>query len=47
MGAFTMVVQYLHDVADGAEPVCLMKEVLCETGGWADVSEITSVFIVV
>jgi hypothetical protein len=45
MGAYIMVMQYLHDVV-GAEGVCLVEEVLCETGGWAVVVESTYVLIV-
>jgi hypothetical protein len=41
-----MVVQYMHDVVDGAERVCFVKEVLCEAGGWAIVVEGTFMLVV-
>jgi hypothetical protein len=41
-----MVMQYLRDVVDGADGVCLVEEVLCETGGWAVVVENTFVLLV-
>jgi hypothetical protein len=34
MGAFSMVMWYLHDFVDGTKGVCLVEKVLCETGGW-------------
>jgi hypothetical protein len=30
---FFVVLQYLHDIMDGAERVCFFKEVLCDAGG--------------
>jgi hypothetical protein len=35
MRAFPVVVQYMHDVVDGAERVCFVEGVLCEAGRWA------------
>jgi hypothetical protein len=46
VGAFLVVMQYVHDVVDGAERVCFIKKVLCEAGGWAIVVEGTSMLFV-
>jgi hypothetical protein len=35
VGAFLVVVQYLHDVVDGTERVRFFEQLLCEAGGWA------------
>jgi hypothetical protein len=46
VGAFLVVVQYLHDVVDGAEGVSFFEEVLCEAGGWAVVVEGAFMFVI-
>jgi hypothetical protein len=46
VGAFLVVVQYLHDVVDCAEGVSLFEEVLYESGGWAVVVEGTFMCVI-
>jgi hypothetical protein len=46
MGAFAMVMENLHNFVDGAERVCLIEAVLCETRGWGVAVENTSVLLV-
>jgi hypothetical protein len=45
VGAFSVVVQYMHDVMDRADRVCFVEEVLCEAGRWAIVVEGTSMLV--